>query len=331
VLAAQNELLERIRALPQVASAATATKFPLDSSSWTMTFTVPASTGAQRRSSKFTYVSPHYFDTVGMHLLAGRDFGDADNAAARGVAIVNHTFVRRYLTERDPVGATFRTVGEPGYPPTDFVIIGVVNDTNYSSLRDAPPPIAFVPMAQHPSIRPWPNIIVRASAPPPIAIAAMRHAIGELHPHMTMGFSEFDAEVNQSLLRERLLAWLASALGVLAGLLALSGVYGGMAFMVARRSREIAIRLALGSGRRRVVALIGKEAALLVALGLAIGGGMAMVGVRGAAQLLYGLSPSDPLTLAAAMAAVAAIAIIGCALPALYASRLDATSVLRAD
>src|SRR5919198_55139 len=151
VLAAQSELLDRIRSVPEVVSAATTTKVPLDRSSWTMDFVLPASDDLKRHSSKFTFVSPQYFTTVGMRIVTGRDFNRGDTAKSRRVALVNETFVHRYLTG-NPIGTMLRTVAEPGYPEALYEVIGVVSDTKYSSLRELLQPIAFVPIAQHPRL-----------------------------------------------------------------------------------------------------------------------------------------------------------------------------------
>src|SRR5262249_48354470 len=155
VVAAQRELLDRIRSVPQVVSAATTTKVPLDSSSWTMGFVLTGSTDLKRHSSKFTFVSPQYFTTVGMRIVTGRDFNNGDTGTSRRVALVNETFVRRYLPG-NPIGALLRTVAEPRYPATLYEVIGVVSDTKYSGLREPIQPITFVPIAQHPGLRPWP-------------------------------------------------------------------------------------------------------------------------------------------------------------------------------
>ncbi|MGH9419488.1 MAG: ABC transporter permease, partial [Thermoanaerobaculia bacterium] len=195
VLAAQSELLERIRSVPQVDAAAITTQFPLNGSSWTQGIELPASSTPERRSSKFTYVSPQYFNTVGMRLRAGRDFDEGDTATSRRVALVNETFARHYLGSANPLGLVVRTVAEPRFPSAVYEVIGVVSDTKYSALREPIPPITFVPIAQHPSPRPWPGIVIRSSAPLSTVMAAVKRAVGELHPNMTMGFTVFDTQV----------------------------------------------------------------------------------------------------------------------------------------
>jgi hypothetical protein len=265
-----------------------------------------------------------------MRIVSGRDFDSSDTAASRRVALVNETFVRRYLTG-NPMGAAVRTVAEPGYPEAVYEIIGVVGDTKYSSLREAVQPIAFVPIGQHPSPRAWPNIVIRSSGPPAAAIAAVRRAIAELRPNMSSGFTVFDTQVRDGLLPERLLAWLAGGFGILAAVLAAIGVYGVISYMVVRRRHEIAIRLALGAGRARVIRLVLGQMSVLVAIGLACGAAVATLAARGAPALLFGLTPRDPATFLEAIGLVSAIALVACAIPAFRASRVDATAALRSE
>jgi predicted permease len=330
VFAAQSELLDRIRSVSQVVSAATTTKVPLDSSSWTMGFVLPASDDLKRHSSKFTFVSSRYFTTVGMRIVTGRDFNSGDTARSRRVALVNETFVRRYLTG-NPIGTMLRTVAEPGYPEALYEVIGVVSDAKYSSVREPIQPIAFVPISQHPNLRPWPNIVIRSAGPPTVVIAAVKRAIAELRPNMTSGFTVLETQLRAGLLPERLLAWLAGGFGMLAALLAATGVYGVIAYLVARRRHEIAIRLALGAGRIRVVRLVLGEMGVLMAIGLACGATVAVVAGRGANALLFGLTPHDPATFVGAVGVLVVIALVASLIPALRASYVDATAALRSE
>ncbi|HWF84396.1 MAG TPA: FtsX-like permease family protein, partial [Vicinamibacterales bacterium] len=282
-------------------------------------------------SSKFTYVSPEYFGTVGMRILAGRDIAESDAAGAPRVALVNETFVRRYLGSANPIGALVRTVAEPRYPETTYQVIGVVSDTKYSALREPDQPITFVPFAQLSNPRPWPGVVIRSSGPLGPTIAAVKRAVAALRPNMTIGFTVLETEARDGLLRERLLAWLAGGFGLLAALLATIGVYGVISYLVVRRRHEIAIRLALGAGRAQVVALVLGEMLVVLAVGLVLGVGMALAAVRGASGLLFGLSPRDPITLAGSIGLLAAIAVLACAVPAVRASRIDAIAALRSD
>jgi len=152
-----------------------------------------------------------------------------------------------------------------------------------------------------------------------------------VRPRMVTAFTVFETQVRDGIVRERLLAWLAGGFGVLAAVVAMLGVYGVMSYLVVRRGREIAIRLALGAGRSRVVALILREMSLVVVAGLGAGTALTLGAARGARGLLFGLSPYDPAAIAGAVVLLAIMAAASAALPALRASRIDATSALRSE
>jgi len=263
--------------------------------------------------------------------MAGRDFVESDTATSRKVALVNETFVRRYLAPANPIGVAVRTVAEPRFPSTVYEIIGVVSDTKYSALREPMPAITFVPMAQHPSPGPWPGIVIYTSASPSAVMAAVKRAVGELRPNMTIGFTVFDAQVRDGLARERILAWLAGSFGVLAAFLAMIGVYGVISYLVVRRRHDIAIRLALGASRTRVVRLVVKEVVVLLVVGLVVGATLAIALASGTSSLLFGLSPRDPMTLVGTAGVLAMIGLLASSLPAFRASRVDATAALRSE
>jgi predicted permease len=331
VPALQADVLERIRSVPQVTSAATTTQFPLNGSSWTQGVLVAGAQGLQKRSSKFTYVSPKYFDTMGMRLLAGRDFTNTDTASSSKVVVVNETYVRRYIAPASPIGALVHTVAEPRFPEAVYEVVGVVADTKYADLREPIQPIAFVPFAQHPSIRPWPGVVIRSSAPPASVMADVKRAVAELHPSMTVGFTVFETQVRERVARERLLAWLAGGFGFVAASLAVIGVYGVISYLVLRRRREFAIRLALGAGRPRVVRQVLGELTFLLAVGLALGAAASFVLAQGASSLIFGISPRDPVLLFDSMSLLATIATLAAALPAIQASRVDPNAALRCE
>jgi predicted permease len=328
--ARHDELLQTVRALPGVASAASTSKIPMDPGSWSFAHRTSSPEPAKEQWSRFTYISSGYFSTVGTRLLAGRDIADSDRRDSRPVLVVNESFVRRHLVKVEPLGAMVRTVAEPGYPETVFEVVGVAADAKYNGLRIPNEPVAYIPWVQHPLLRGWPALVIRPSGPSESVIAQVRRTIADRHPNAVMNFSMVDEEIGQRLVRERVMAWLAGAFGVLAALLAFIGIYGVISYLVQRRRHEMAIRLALGAGRARIVHLIARQLAALVAAGLAIGLVLSLFVARGAGALLFGVTARDPLSLAAAFAVLAAIAAIACAIPALRASRFD-TSALRSE
>jgi predicted permease len=327
----QANLLEQVRSLPRVESAATSTHIPLNGASWTLGVHVPGAEGERSGSSKFAYVSPEYFKTLKIPILAGRDFNDFDTATSLQVALVNETFVRRYIGDRNPIGTRLRTAAEPNYPETLYEVIGVVKDTKYADLRQDIQPITYVPMAQHPSYQPFAGIVISSSAPLSDLIPEVRRRISETSPDIAIGFRVFETQIREGLIRERLMAWFAGFFGILAAILAMIGLYGVISYMVLRRRNEIGIRMALGASRADIVLLILREMAVLLLIGLGIGTVVSLAAAQGVGALLFGLSPDDPRTLIASACLLAAVAGLACFVPALRASRVDPMVALRHD
>jgi len=235
----QKQLLEQIRSIPNVRSAALTTQTPLNGASWTLGVHVSNPQGEETGDSKFTYVSPHYFETMDVPVLAGRDFNDFDSTGSRRVAIVNETFARRYIKTTNPIGTQLRTVAEPGNPVTLYEIVGVAKDTKYASLRENIPPTTFVPMFQNPQPSSFANVAIRSSEEPDGLVADLRHRFKELHPDLPVGFTVFEKQIHDGLSRDRLMAWLAGFFGVLAAILAVTGLYGLISYILQRRIHEI--------------------------------------------------------------------------------------------
>ena len=334
VLAAQAALLEGIRTMPRIDAAAASTQFPLNGSSWTQGVRVPGGNdadGERRGSSKFTYISSDYFKTFEIPFLAGRDVNDFDTSGGRKVVIVSEAFVRRFFGKTDVLGRMVRTVAEPNYPEALYEIVGVVGDTKYANLRDEIPPIAYVPLAQHPNLTSLKGIVFRSSAPLPDVIPAVRRTVASINPNIVMQFSVLETQIREGLVRERLMAWLAGFFGVLAAVLATIGLYGVIAYMVVSRRNEFGIRLALGASAPGIVLLIVRETAWLVAIGVAVGVVLSAMATRSAASLLFGLSPYDITTFTAAVVLLAATAGLAGYLPARRASKVDPMVALRCD
>jgi putative ABC transport system permease protein len=327
----QERLLERVRSAPGVASASSTTYLPLANASWTLGIYVPNEAGEEVGDSKFTYVSPGYFDTMDVRLVAGRDFNSFDRVGSAQVAIVNETFVRRYIRGARALGAHVRTVAEPGIPAMVYEVIGVVRDTKYGSLREGTPPMTFVPATQNPQQRTSAMLAIRSSIGADELVNALRRRLRDSHPELTVKFSVFERQIRDGLSRERLMAWLAGLLGAIAAVLAVVGLYGLLSYIVQRRNHEIGIRLALGASRSSVILLVLRQTAFLVAIGLAVGLPVYLAASRSAASLLFGLSPSDLPTLAAASALLATIAACASLSPAWRAARVDPIKALRED
>ena len=324
---ATRRLLADLRAIPQVEAAATSSHVPLDGSSWTLAFDAAATKGAAR----FTWASPGYFDLMGRPLLAGRGFTDRDTAGAPHVAVVNQAFVRQFLRAENPLGRTLRTRAEPNYPATAYQIVGVVTDAKYASLREAVPPEVFGPAEQFPEAGMSPSIFLRFSSSTSVGIAAVRSRLRQSAPGAHTEFQVFKTRIRDCLQRERLLAVLAAAFGILAAFLSAMGLYGVISFGIASRRKELGIRLALGAGPGQIVGTILGPAARLALLGMGAGMVVAFLVSAATRSLLFGIAPSDPVTFAAAAALLTIVALTASLLPAWRASHLEASLALREE
>jgi putative ABC transport system permease protein len=340
-IATQQRLTSEIRSVPGVVGAAATTHTPLDWSTWAHFFRLTNDPEAGQKASRFMYVSPGYLNTLKIPIRGGRDFDDLDTARSRRVMLVNESFVHSHLDGRQPIGATLRTIAEPGYPETTYEIIGVVGDTKYSDLRDencwcdrssgSMPPIAYVPIAQNPDLPSWPNVIVRSSAPLSGISAAITQRVANVNPAMTVQFTALTSILRQRLLTERMMAWLAGAFGVLATILVIVGLYGVIAYITDSRRNEIGIRLSFGSTRAQIVRLVLRDGAALLAAGLLIGLPLTAAAMRSASTMLFGLSPTDLLTIAGATGLLAAAVGVACCLPAWRAARVEPSVALRSE
>ena len=322
-----HELLAQVRTLPQVQLAATSTHIPLNGSAWNWNLGVHVN--GLDGSSKFMWVSPGYFQTMGISLLTGRDFDEGDKRTSPRVAMVNETFVRRYLYGQNPMGKIIRTTAEPGYPESEFEIVGVVKDTKYSELREPVPPISYAPAEQFPDTGGWTVLFIRSSSPPSVVMSAVREKLIAVIPAMTIEFHVLESDVQNGLVRERMMALLSGFFGAVAALLAMVGLYGVISYIVAMRRNEIGIRMALGASRGNVIRIIVRQTLTLLGVGVGSGLVLAMAAARGANSLLYGLQANDPLTLLSAAGFLSAVALAASYIPAYRASRVEPMNALR--
>jgi len=325
-----RELLERLRVRTGAASVAQVGWTPVSYTGWDENVWADG-TNAAHQHCLFVRSGPGYFRTMETALLAGRDFDDRDDRTAPKVAIVNEAFAQKVFGGDNPVGRSFRVFGPAGKPDAVYQIVGLVRNTKYYELREDYQPISFLPMAQDESPDAEATYVLRTSAPVGGVLRAITAAVAEVNPELGVEFSILTEQLKESLMRERLMAALAGAFGLLAGSLAVLGLYGVVAYMVARRRNEIGVRIALGAGRGRVIRLVLREAALLLAVGLAVGVGLSLWAARAATAMLYGLKPYDPITLGGAIVTLAAVGLIASYLPARRASRLDPMGALREE
>jgi predicted permease len=321
-----RDLLAAVKTVPQVESSASSTHIPLNSNStWNLGVRVNGVEGG----SKFAWVSPEYFETMQIPLLAGRGFSDRDSERSPHVAVINQAFMRRYLADIDATGKTIRTNAENGYPETEYEIVGVVKDTKYTDLREPPPPMVFAPADQFPDARSWAVLLIRSSSSPSVAISAVKEKISQISPAIKTEFHVLQTDIENGLVRERLMAVLSGFFGGLAALLAMIGLYGVMAYIVAMRKNEIGIRMALGASRATVIGIVVRQTLTLLGVGVGAGLVLSIAAAKGANSLLYGLQANDPLTLFSAAGFLTAVALAASYVPAYRASRVEPMKALR--
>jgi predicted permease len=327
-----QEFLDRLEALPEVESAATTTNIPLFGSSWTMGVRVAGAPAERRGSSKITFISPGYFRTMRIPLRRGREFTITDDKASTGVAIVNETFIQQFLNGLDPIGQVFQTGQEPGYPAASYEVVGVVADTKYSRLREDIRPIAFVPAAQHPSPQVGAAIVIRAAAAPAAVPRAVRRLAADVDSRILVaGITDYETQIRETLVQERVMAALSGFFGELAMVIAAIGLYGLVSYIVSTRQHELGIRVALGATRANVLGLVLRQSLTLVAWGLVIGVPAALLVTRWMTSLVFGVGPRDIRTIAAAVVMLAVVAIGAALIPARRAASVDPIVALRVE
>jgi putative ABC transport system permease protein len=326
----KRQMVERIRAVPGVDGASDAGIVPISGNSWNSGIFV-ADDRKREAVPWFNRVMPGYFATMHTPLIAGRDFDAHDTATSPRVAIVNETFVQKFLNHENPVGMTFRVDAFAGEAPPLYQIIGLVKDTKYADLREAPRALVYLTAAQDDRPDNFPQFVIHASLPPAAVIPSIQGVILQSAPEAILDFRTLQTQIRDSLLRERLMATLSGFFGFLAVVLATIGLYGVISYTVARRTNEMGIRVALGAQRGHVIRMIMREAGLMLAIGIAVGGVLALLAARTAASLLYGLKPHDPVTLTIAVVALSAVAAAASFLPAHRAAGLDPMVALREE
>jgi predicted permease len=323
------EVVERIRAVPGVQSAAIASIIPITGDAagndiW------PEGNPSQRFNMLNNSVGPGYFATMGLPLLAGRDFDARDVPSSVPVAIVDERLAARLGGSHLAVGRRFTREATPGGPEKTFEVIGIVGNSSYASLKEEPYPVVYYAALQGRASR-FARILIRSSLPPASATAAITAALTGLDRRLEVTYAMMPTIIRDTLVQERLLAGLSGGFGALAALLTMVGLYGLVAYSVTRRTGEIGIRMALGATPANIARLLLGETGVLLAIGAASGIGLALAGGRAASALLFRVTPYDPLTLAIAVGLLAAIALVASYGPARRATRIQPVVALRVD
>jgi predicted permease len=318
-----RSVLRRVEALPGVGAVSLGAITPLQGGGMSQPMVVNGvSTGLSE--IHFNLVAPRYFEILGTPLLAGRDFTAGDDAAAPAAAIVNETFVRRHLQPGNPLGQRVAMSGF--FAKGEMGIVGVVKDAVYESMRAAPPPTLYVPYLQTRG-RPM-HLVIDARAPLHDVAATVRAAVQPMVPATPMRIRSFAAQIESSLFQARLMMSLTTIFGVLALVLAVVGLYGLMSYTVAGRTREIGVRLALGARPARVQRMVLAQALRMVVIGIAIGLPIAWLSSRLVRSLLFGLEPTDGLTITASVVILLTAGIAAAALPARRAATLNPVAAI---
>ena len=319
-----NELLERFRSLPGVVSAATNQLAPIGPFGWASRVKVAGFTPKSRGDSVvfFNRVSSRYFATMHTPLLMGREFNQHDDLNAPRAIIINQETARKFFGAANPVGKTIDV-------PETCQVIGVVKDTKYNRLDEAPRSIAYLALAQDPDPTPDVHYAIRTAGAVESLFPSLRAAVTAVDPAISLEFRSFDTQVKESLVQPRMVALLSTIFGALALLLAMVGLYGATAYSVVRRRGEIGIRMAMGAQRQSVVLLMLRDVALIAAVGMAAGLGVSLAASRLVKSLLFGIRPNDPLELAGAVILLAAAIALAAYIPARRAAQLDPMTALR--
>jgi putative ABC transport system permease protein len=327
----KRQLLERLRAVPGVDSAAEAGIVPLSGSGTDNLVWREGSGRSHGTEVNFNRTSRDFFKTMGMTFKAGRDFDDRDTPASPKVAIVNEALARTLGLGPSAVGAGFTREATPSEPETVYEIVGLVQDTKYRDLHQGFVPIAYLCSTQDAKPDPSAQILIRSDVPTADLTGRVRSAIAEVNPEMDSSFWALGTMIREKALPERLMATLSGLFGLLAALLTAVGLYGVMSYSVVSRTGEIGIRMALGAGRREIFKMVFSQAGAVVGAGLAVGIVLALAAARTARSLLFELRADDPAAFLVAAALLVLVAAAACYLPARRAARLDPMAALRSE
>ena len=325
-----DALLARVKGFPGMTTAAATRPLPLRDGLNGMAIRVQGQFEDMRNTlpsaDNYQLATPGYLRAMGIPLVSGRDISATDVAGAPAVILVSESIAKKFWPGESAIGKQL------GYPwPSDWLtIVGVVGDVKHDSLTSTRTMAIYRPFAQAPEASM--TLVMRTTATPGVIADLLRTSVGELDPNIPVSdVSTMDGVVASSMARPRFAAILLTAFAAVAMLLGAIGIYGVIAYAVSQRTREIGVRMALGASPADALWMVVRRGAWLTAVGLAVGTGVALGATRMLAGLLYGVSPSDPATFAAVAAALAAVAVIACYIPARRATQVDPTVALRAD
>jgi putative ABC transport system permease protein len=327
-----DELTGRLRAMPSVRAAGGSTKIGLDGQGWTGDLFIDGRSDVWGRELRHKEVTPGYFAAMGLPLVRGRDFNDADRPDSRPVAVVNEALVRSYFKDADPIGQRIafsrRRPGQP--PPTWWTIVGVVRDEKQNGLDERVAPEVYETHRQNATS--GMTLVVRSELPATQLVPSIRRELRALDPGIAMfEMRTLRDVVHESVARERFATWIVGLFAALALVIAAIGVYGVISYSVSRRTQEIGVRVALGATRREVMGLVFRETFGLVVAGLVTGLLLSIAAGRSLQALLFETAPTDVLTYAAVVGVIALVGLLASYVPARRALGVDPIAALRAE
>jgi predicted permease len=336
-------LTEQLRALPGVKTLSSAWVPVVADYADTESISVDGAGSGAATTGEASYngVGVDYFRTMGIQLVSGREFTPSDTRSAPKVAIVNEAFARHFFGSENPLGhrmthgfsdwSSDTEIGPGGRPTTDIEIVGVVKNAKYTSVRDTVPHLFYVPYAQYQQQREL-HFYLRTTSEPQQLAPLVRREVASLDSNLPIGsLKTMEAQIDENLFSERLLSGLTSLFAGLALLLSLIGLYGVLAYSVAQRTHEIGIRIALGAQPGRIARMVLAQGLRLAFTGVVIGLASSFVLTRLIASLLYGVSPTDPVTFSVVVLLLLVVAALASYLPARRAARLDPIQALRTE
>jgi predicted permease len=328
-----QEVADRVRSVPGVASAALSWMPPLSHSDYWGSRDIGIDGSAPVEAAEatlFNAVSPGYFATMGMRILAGRDFAPSDDSAAAGVIIVNQSLAQMYFSGDNPIGRRISIGLHPSRQ--NLEIVGVVNDARYQSVAEPARRIAYLPYLQLNEFRSGQNLVavIRGNAGAEVS-ESLRRAISDVNASVPVRIERLADRIDDSIARERLLAILALLLGGSSVILASCSVYGLLAHQVRRETREIGIRIAVGASQWRILGAVLKRTAAMILIGASLGGPIAWLVYRSTASLVYGVAPTDPTSILLAILVLMSVSLVATLIPARRAVRIDPVTALRSD
>jgi predicted permease len=326
-----GRILERVDALPGVRSATISGAPPMGRGTWGSPIFIEGRPTAPDEdvSTMLNRVSAGYFETLGIPLLRGRTIGAQDTASSLKAVVVNQTLADRYFPHGDALGHSFK-VADPGVTGT-WQIVGIVRDTKYHGPADEPRPMAYLALAQLTDNDQFAYCLqVQSSGDPTKIVGEVRAALAEIDPNLPILETATIAEhVDHLIDEQKFVSQLSGFFSLLALSLACVGLYGVMMYSVVRRTNEIGVRMALGASKGGVLWMVMRESLLLLGIGVAVGVPATLAASRLIRAGLFGVSPSDPLTLVTSVLMIAAVILGAAYLPARRATRIDPMVALR--